>query len=41
MLRVLDRMEDEAINVEEVPVVDANLRRNSAAVDDGSLRIKR
>ena len=36
----LDKMEDEVFNAEEVPEVDANISRNSAAVDDGALHDK-
>jgi len=36
----LDKTEDEVINAEEVAEVDANISRNSAAVDGGSLHNK-
>jgi len=37
----LDKTEDKVlINTEELPEVDANISRNSAAVDDGSLHNK-
>jgi len=36
----LDKTEDEVVNVEEVAEVDANISRNSTAVDDGSLHNK-
>jgi len=36
----LDKTEDEVVNAEEVAEVDANISRNSAAVDDGSLHNK-
>ena len=34
----LDKTKDEVINAEEVPKVDANIRRNITAVDEGSLQ---
>ena len=36
----LAKTEDKGINAEEVPEVDANIRRNGDAVDDGSLHNK-
>jgi len=36
----LDKTEEKVINAEELPEVDANFSRNSAAVDDGSLQNK-
>jgi len=36
----LDKTEDEVINAEEVAEVDANISRNSSAVDGGSLHNK-
>jgi len=36
----LDKTEDEVVNAEEVAEVDANISRNSAEVDDGSLHNK-
>ena len=32
----MDKTKDEVINAEEVPKIDANIRRNIAAVDEGT-----